>query len=31
MAFFPALELLAKHKILEERVNIHCAEMQKPG
>jgi hypothetical protein len=29
MAYFPALELLAKHKILEERVYIHCGEMQK--
>jgi hypothetical protein len=29
MAYFPALELLAKHRIWEERVNIHCGEMQK--
>jgi hypothetical protein len=30
MAYFPALELIAKHKIWEERINIHCGERQKP-
>ena len=30
MAYFPALELSAKHSIWEERVNIHCGEKHKP-
>ena len=31
IAYFPALELIAKHKIWEDRVNIHCGERQKPA
>jgi hypothetical protein len=31
MAYFPALELIAKHKIWEQRINIRCTERQKPG
>ena len=26
MAYFPALELIAKHKILEQRINIRCGK-----
>jgi NADH:ubiquinone oxidoreductase subunit E len=31
MAYLPALELIAKYKIWEERATIHCAERQKPA
>jgi hypothetical protein len=31
MAYFLALELIAKHKILEQRIDIHSGERQKPG
>jgi hypothetical protein len=31
MAYFPALLLIAKRKIFEQRINIRCDEMQKSG
>ena len=31
MAYFPALELIAKHEIWEQGVNIHRSERQKPA
>jgi hypothetical protein len=31
MAYFPALELIAKHKIWQQRINIHSGETQKPS
>jgi hypothetical protein len=31
MAYFHALELTAKHKIMEQRVYIHYGERQKPA
>jgi hypothetical protein len=31
MAYFTILELIAKHKILEQGINIRCGEKQKPG
>jgi hypothetical protein len=30
MANFPALELIAKHEIWEQRIYIRCGERQKP-
>jgi hypothetical protein len=31
MAYFPALELIAKHEKWEQGVNIHRSEWQKPA
>jgi hypothetical protein len=31
MAYFPALEVIAKYKIMEQCINIRCAERQKPA
>jgi hypothetical protein len=31
MAQFPALELIAKHKIGEKLIDIHCGERNRPG
>jgi hypothetical protein len=31
MAYFPALELMAKYKIWEKGMFIHCGERQKLG
>ena len=31
MTYFPALELIAQHKLLEQRLFMHCRERQKPG
>jgi len=31
MAYFPALGLIAKHNIMEQWINIHSGERQKPG
>jgi hypothetical protein len=31
IAYFPALELIAKHKICEQDIKIPCGERQKPG